>query len=747
MLLGLKNLLRRKGRTALTTIGIAFGIAAVVIFSAFGTGMAQGFAQASSSSEADLMVSQKDAMMIILGALDEEIGDEIARLRGVAEVTGTIVGIVQMPESPYFLVTGEDPHSFVISHYRIITGRAITSRRQVMLGRQTAENQKKNIGERFTINGTSYQIVGIYETGTSFEDNGAVISLEDAQRSFDKRRQVNYFNIKLHDVRQAEAIRTQIEERWDDVSVLRSGEPSKQDEILAMYNSMGWFLGMFAIIVGGLGMMTALLMSVFERTREIGVLRAVGWRRRRVMGMILSESMLLALIGGLLGIALGMGTLLLAGQSSALSGFLSGTVDPALIVQAMITALVLGFVGGLYPAWRASRLAPVEAMRSESGAPVHWGWFMRGLSRLVRSEVLRNLMRRPTRTLMTAISLGIGVGFILLLLGIADGSRDMFTQLTSAGQADLIAEQEGASDATFSSINERVADRISFHPAVRSVSQLLFGTASVEGVPFFLIYGIDPQEDYYLHYRIQEGRMPERAREIAIGRLAANGMEKGVGDKLRLGSSYEIVGIFENGQPYEDAGAVMLLKEAQRMLGKPRQVSFLSISLHDPSQAAAVAVELERANPEVIVSQAAEMTERMQDFVTMNAVFSALVTLMFIVGGVVMANVMVMSVFERTQEIGVLRAVGWSRQRVLRIVLGESLALGVLSAVIGGALGPALGVLIQMEPTMGAMLVTSYTTGSIITVIVLSIAIGAVGGLLPAWRASNLRPVEALRYE
>ncbi|HEX5688928.1 MAG TPA: FtsX-like permease family protein, partial [Roseiflexaceae bacterium] len=198
---------------------------------------------------------------------------------------------------------------------------------------------------------------------------------------------------------------------------------------------------------------------------------------------------------------------------------------------------------------------------------------------------------------------------------------------------------------------------------------------------------------------------------------------------------------------YEDAGGVIALKEAQRLFRKPRQVSFIGIGVNDPARAAEIAAELERAFPEVIVSQAAALTERMQDFASMDAMFGALVGLMVLVGGIVMLNVMVMSVFERTQEIGVLRALGWRRSRVLQMVLGESLALSLLSTAMGIALGLGLNALFGLEPTYGRMLPAVYTPGAFAQVIVLALALGAVGGLYPAWRAANLRPAEALRYE
>ncbi|HWQ14756.1 MAG TPA: ABC transporter permease [Roseiflexaceae bacterium] len=748
MAIAIKNLWRRKGRTLLTTFGIAVGVAAVIVLSAFAEGLASGFSRVSASSAADLTVAQKDAVMVILSTVDEEVGAEIAAMSGVDEVAGVVVGWVQLEEAPYFFVAGHDPRSFAVRRYQLVAGQPLSGRRQMLLGRLAAQNFKKQVGDTFRMGGVGYRVVGIYETGNNLEDTGAVITLEDAQRAFSQRRQVSYFSVKLKDPSRAPEVRAEIERRWPDLAATRTGEPSRQDEILSIYRSMGWFLSIFAVLVGGLGMMNAMLMSVLERTREIGVLRALGWRRQRVIGMVLGESLALGLAGGLLGIALGLVLIALASSVPAVQSIMEDTVSPGMFAQALVVALALGAVGGAYPAWRASRLAPVEAMRSEGGATVRPGRLARALAGLPGSGTLRGLLRRPARTLMTMVGIGIGVGFVVVLLAMTAGTKEAFTSLLSAGQADLIAEQANVSDASLSKIDERVADQIRLWPEVRSVSKLVFGTTTAPGMPFFLVYGLDPHESYIQHYRVTEGRTLQGPREILLGRFAANSLKKGVGDTIRLsGSRFTIVGIYETGMSYEDAGGVIALKEAQRLFRKPRQVSFIGISLHDPAQADELARRLEAAFPEVIVSKAANLTERMQDFASMNALFGALTTLTLVVGGIVMTNVMVMSVFERRQEIGVLRALGWRRRRILRLVLAESLALSLLSGAAGLLIGGGLCWLLQFEPNMGAFLAFSFAPELFVQTLALALGLGALGGIYPAWRAASLLPAESLRYE
>ncbi|MEK6573568.1 MAG: ABC transporter permease, partial [Chloroflexota bacterium] len=427
---------------------------------------------------------------------------------------------------------------------------------------------------------------------------------------------------------------------------------------------------------------------------------------------------------------------------------LSGVYTPSIFIQAVVITVTLGAVGGLYPAWRASQLTPVDAMRYDSGAASNLGRLGRAMARLVSGNALRNLWRRPTRTLTTIVGLGIGVGFIVSLLAMVDGMRKTFTELLSMGQVDLMAEQANASDASLSVIDERIADRIATRPEVKSVSKMMFGITNAPGMMYFMVFGLEPGDPYVEHYRIREGRFFQRPGEIVIGRFAANSLKKGIGDTIRVaGAPYTIVGIYENGQAYEDAGGAILLKDAQNLFNKRRQVSFLGIALNDPSHADEIAKQLERDYPDIIVSKSEDMTERMQDFATTEALLNALVTLIIVVGGIVMMNAMLMSVFERTQEIGVLRALGWRRWRIVSMVLVESLALSLLSGIIGIGIGVGLNYLLTLEPTMGVYLGAEYTPKLFVQVLALAVTLGAIGGVYPAWRAAGLKPIEALRYE
>ena len=157
----------------------------------------------------------------------------------------------------------------------------------------------------------------------------------------------------------------------------------------------------------------------------------------------------------------------------------------------------------------------------------------------------------------------------------------------------------------------------------------------------------------------------------------------------------------ETGVAFQEIGVVIGLREAQALAGKPRQVALYAIKLRHPERAEAVRDRLDAQFPEIAVSLTSEFVESVADFQMMEEMVGQISFLVIIVGGVGMLNTMLMSVLERTREIGVLRALGWRRRRVLGMILRESLTLGAVSGVCGIPLGVGLAWGLAQMPGMG----------------------------------------------
>lgn len=741
----LRNLWRRKARSLLTMLGIAIGVAAVIALGAMAEGLTEGYTSFAGGSGADLLVTQSDSYDLTLSTVKEQVGERIAQLGGVRNVSGVIFNIVKMEGIPYFIVGGYDPEEVAIQHFKIIEGQPLSREKEAILGRQAADNLKKSVGDTIKLYDSPFRIVGIYETGQSFEEGGAVIPLIDAQAIFKKPRQVTFFEIQVRDPTQVGEVKARIERLFGDVSVSEASDVADEQAMVQSLGAMAWGISLVAILIGGLGMMNTMIMAVFEQTREIGVLRAVGWRKGRVLRLVLSQSLVLSLLGGLLGVGIGLGLVSLINHTPAISSFAPGVVKAPLLIQALSVALVLGLVGGFYPAWRAARLSPIEALRYDTGAgdgdEPSWARAF--------GMTFRNLLRRRTRSLLTMGGIAVGVGLIVSLGAITEGVIEQFNALAAQGGAELIAMQAGVADMSYSTIEERVGYAIAAMPEVQDVSGIIWGFSSSREVPFLIVFGMDPNGRAIRHFKVIEGEQIHGRGEIMLGQTAAESLDKQVGDVISLpGGVFRVIGIYETGIAYEEGGGVMALRDAQTAFQKPRQVSMFQIKVRDPDQAEAVRAGIEqRFGDDVAVSMAATFVENTSDIQNTKAMLGAIFVLATLVGGVVVTNTMVMAVIERMREIGTLRALGWRQARVLWMILGESLLLSLIAAGLGTLVGVGLTSGLQAIPGFGTLLTAIYTPQVIGRAVGISLFLGASGGLYPAWHASRLHPVEALRYE
>ncbi len=742
-----KNLFRRKGRTALTLIGIAIGVAAIIALGAMAAGLRAGYSAMAEGSEADLALIQASALDVSMGSIDEHVGEQLLAWPEVAEIDGVLMGNVQAEESPYFYIFGYDPDGFAINHFRVVEGQTLAEARRVrgsplLLGKSAAESLEKEVGDTIRLTGGTFRIIGIYETGEAFEEGGAVIPLDEAQSLLLRPRRVSMYYLRLRSPDEEARLRQRVDRHLDDVSLSTTSEFADRQQMVAYMEGFAWGIAAIAILIGGLVMTNTLFMSVFERTREIGLLRALGWRRGQVMRLILGESLALSLLGGLIGMILGTLVVGMIRGSAGFFGVMGSHFSPELFGRALVVVVIMGFVGGAYPAWWASSLLPLEALQYEGGsggdAPRH----------LPGGMTLRNLWRRRTRTILTTVAVGVGIAAIVALGGIMEGFGSGFGSIGVGSGADLMALEADVSDMSYSSIDERVGARLSALSDVESVSGVGFAFAMMEEMPIFFMMGYHPREAAIEHFMIVEGQPLATGRQIILGRQAAEALGVEVGETLRiLESAFRVVGIYETGVSWEESGGVITLRDAQRLAGRPHQVSMYGIKLRDPGEAEALRERLNAEFPEIDVSLSSEFAENIPDLQASQLMVQQISFLAVLIGGVGMLNTMLMSVLERTREIGVLRALGWRRRQVMGMILREALALGVIGGIFGILLGMGLAWLLGLIPAVGGFMEAQYSSELLLTAMTVAVVTGVLGGLYPSWRATRMQPIEALRYE
>ncbi|MCK4976695.1 MAG: ABC transporter permease [Anaerolineales bacterium] len=745
----LKNLFRRKIRTLLTVVAISIGVAAIVAMGAMADGLKAGYGSMLSGSKADLVISQPDAYDISFSVVDEQIGEEIAVMPEVAAISGMLQGWSQTEGEPFFFIFGYPEDSFVLERFQIIEGVDLNSReaqftrgKPLILGSSAAEVLEKAPGDTMRLSGSAFRIVGIYQTGDAFEDSAAIMRLADAQEVVGKPRQVGLFYIQLKDPSLSERFVSRVERKWTEISISGIEEFADQQIMQDILEAYVWVIGGLAILIGGVGMMNSQLMAVSERTREIGVLRAVGWSSKRVLGLILGETILVSLAGGLMGVAIGWLLLYALSSGTVFMGLANADLSRELLIQAFIVVVVLGLVGGLYPAWRAARLQPIEALRYEGGSS---GSKVRRLP--VGGMALQSLWQRSLRTLLTLGAIGLTVGSILALQGIMSGMMVAMTGMFSG--TEIMIRQDDIGDTSLSTLDERIGEKIAAMSGVQSAGGMVFSAVMLpDAGAFFIVWGFEPNGYAIQRFNVVEGAPLKSNHQVLLGRMMADALNKDVGDTIELsGTRFKIIGIYESQLGMEEMGGVLTLRDAQALLGKPRKVTMYAVKLNDPSQAELLVSRINDEFPDAYATLSGEFAEQMPDFQSSDAMISGISFMALFVGGVGVLNTMLMAVFERTREIGVLRSLGWRRRAILGMVLREALWLGVLGGIAGVVFALGLVFLITKEPTIGVLIEPLFEWSAIARTMIIALLLGLLGGLYPGYRATRMQPVEALRYE
>lgn len=364
----LRSLTRRPVRTCLTLIGISIGIAAVVTLVGMAWGYEKGITKQLDVMGIDVVVSNMSGGLMPK-VFDESLQGKVAALPRVKEVTTALMQMMSVEDAPIMMISGREWGGFAWNMLKVIDGRLPKDgdEKAVILGRLAAEVLKKKVGDTVQIETEELAVVGIVD-GQAMVENGTIfLSLKVMQKVTGNEGKINFVDIRVP----PNSPRSEIDLLCKDIKVIfPEGRAMIASEVVGtsqgfrVARAMSWSTSLLAIIVGVLGVMNTMLMTVFERTHEIGILLAVGWRRQRIVYMVLCESALLGLLGGFVGVSLGALGLLTLGALPGVRGFVEPDISPKLMLISIAIAIVVGVISGLYPAWRSSRLSPSLALQS-----------------------------------------------------------------------------------------------------------------------------------------------------------------------------------------------------------------------------------------------------------------------------------------------------------------------------------------------------------------------------------------------
>jgi putative ABC transport system permease protein len=382
----IRNILRRKLRTGLTILGIVIGVFALTVMGAlaeklnvlvdggdeyfrtrvfvFDAGAASGFQASNRPITRDLV-------------------DQIEEVDGVERASPVLQTLLDPDEIGGFdipeLLTGIEPETWYDPsvELRVDAGRLLSAgeRGVAVIGADLAERYGKRVGDQIEIRGHSFEIVGVLERTLTFPDKIAYVPLRDAQEIYvesvpqglDYRTDELATQIEVFpdDIAQADVVAAAIEARVDGVRTVTPDQVAEQiGQASVVFNLIIVGASVIAVIVGGLSVINTMVMTVSERVREIGVKKAVGARTGAILGEFITEATLLGAIGGLIGLSAGALLVVILNAQTAGSGTTVFLITPMLLLRSFVFATVLGALAGIYPAFRAARLDPVQALRS-----------------------------------------------------------------------------------------------------------------------------------------------------------------------------------------------------------------------------------------------------------------------------------------------------------------------------------------------------------------------------------------------
>jgi putative ABC transport system permease protein len=387
----LRELTRRRLRTSLTILGITIGIWALVVFSSMANKI-NGFVDSGAAFYVGkIIVSDASAGGIGVGVVpvDLAVVDDIRSLPGVAAVDPQVQVPFGETEFSGFgmpkIITGRVAGADVgldRSVTRVAQGRLLgpddEGSRVVVLGSDLARDLGATVGQALDLRGVPFEVVGILEPTLTSPDTTATVPLAAGQELF-----FETLPPTLSAALDASALASQIivypaegadeavlTERIDALparlSTMTSADFDQQvGSTTLIFNAIIIGVAAISLVVGGLSVINTMAMSVTERTREIGIKRAIGGSRRRIVRELVAEAGLIGVIGGVLGLALGGVVVLVANEAGRASGTILFDLTLGTAVFAVAFSTILGMVAGIVPAWSAARLDPVQALRYE----------------------------------------------------------------------------------------------------------------------------------------------------------------------------------------------------------------------------------------------------------------------------------------------------------------------------------------------------------------------------------------------
>ena len=363
--------------------------------------------------------------------------------------------------------------------------------------------------------------------------------------------------------------------------------------------------------------------------------------------------------------------------------------------------------------------------------------------------IITNLRRHRIRSFISIAGIAFAVAAMLTVVTILQGAIGMFSNILSS-DSEIIIFERNVSDLFFSNVPASVATDVSQWPTVSHADPVLFGIVSSADHPIITCFGVTPSDarirkaTWLAGDRIDFGKSNDG---IVLGSRAADFLNATVGSRVPIGhGTFRVIGVLKTANGFEDGGVFMPIGAAQTFFHKDGS-SVVTVKLQSREQAAVFKAQVREKYPNLIALEDTEFSHSYSQFKILKATAWAGGGCGLILGGLGVANTMIMSVFTRIRELAILRVNGFSKTQIAGMIFGESSCVAALGALAGLILGTVALVAMKHVPALDGYVDASMRPWLMLVVVVLAILTGIAGALYPAAYAMRIRPVEALRFE
>lgn len=365
--LALKNLQRRAARTAIVSVSVGLSVASALSLFALSNSVERGSGEGMDERGSDLVVLSRNGSDIFSSFIAEDKKSKLAAVPGVAAVSGELAMFAPVDKDQQKLVTALAADSFFWARMPMAKGRAPApgERKVVVLGTAASEALHETVGDKVNIYDENFTVVGVTKYQSAINSSMIFMLLLDLQEITFRLEQVTLFQIKLQPNFTAATVAAVKAEIGKLGSLIASptDQMLQHDRNLLVMKAISHAVSLIALSMGALSVLNALLIAVQERTREIGIMIAIGWTKARTMASIVLEGMLIGVTGGAAGVPLAYAICKLFEHIPTIGDILSFQPTIDTILPTLLVSILLCGLGALYPAWRAAVMSPADALR------------------------------------------------------------------------------------------------------------------------------------------------------------------------------------------------------------------------------------------------------------------------------------------------------------------------------------------------------------------------------------------------